>query len=67
MAALFTYQPWLKNFKVNFEKVDKKKLLKLNEVNMTQQDVEAYHLKNNQSSHTHIQKKNFFLNILKIF
>ena len=37
---------------------------------MTQQDVETYHLKNNQSSHTHIQtpKKNFFfLNILKIF
>ena len=36
---------------------------------MTQQDVEAYHLKNNQSSHTHIQtpKKFFFLNILKIF
>ena len=30
MAALFTYQPWLcKNFKVNFEKVDKKKIIKV--------------------------------------
>ena len=34
-------------------------------VNMTQQDVEAYHLKNNQSPHTHIQtkKKIFFFKI----
>ena len=37
---------------------------------MTQQDVETYNLKNNQSPHTHIQtqkKKIFFFNILKIF
>ena len=68
MDGWFTCQPWLKNFKVNFEKVNKKILLKLNEVNMTQQGVEAYHLKNNQSSHTHTFKpKKIFFFFFKYF
>ena len=67
MAALFTYQPWCKNFKVNLKSRHKKKLLKLNEVNSCWSHVDIWKII--KSTHTHIQtkKKFFFLNILKIF
>ena len=41
MAALFTYQPWFKNFKVNFEKVDTKKK-KIIKVEWSQHDSTGY-------------------------
>ena len=67
---LFTYQPWFKNFKVNFEKVNnQKKKFKIDWGSiMLKSNVNIW--KRIKVFHTHIQtkKKNFFfLNILKIF
>ena len=71
MAALFTYQPWCKNFKVNFEKLDTKKITV--KVEWSQHDSTGCSSlsseKYSKFTHTHIQTKKriFFLNILKIF